>query len=219
MTVGQQSAMDELLPRYGLDPEQPLDPVQTFGRNAPLVFEIGFGVGDYLLARATAQPQTDFIGVEVHRPGVGHLLSRVHAAGLGNVRVYSTDAIEVLDRCIADASLDELVIQFPDPWHKKRHNKRRLVQPSFARRAVRVLKPAGACVWPPTGPTTRCRWSRCSTPSRACTTSATRPITCPNLRSERSPASRSAASAWGIRCSIWPISARLTHTRHRRDVG
>lgn len=143
MTVGQQSAMEDLLPRYGLDPEQPLDPVQTFGRNAPLVFEIGFGVGDYLLGRATAQPQTDFIGVEVHRPGVGHLLSRVHAAALGNVRVYSTDAIEVLDRCIADASLDELVIQFPDPWHKKRHNKRRLVQPSFALRAVRVLKPGG----------------------------------------------------------------------------
>tara|TARA_R110000822_G_scaffold97549_3_gene221285 strand:- start:22767 stop:23498 length:732 start_codon:yes stop_codon:yes gene_type:complete len=143
MTVGQQTALDDLLPRYGLDAGQPLDAAQCFGRVAPLVFEIGFGVGDYLLARAGAQPQNDFIGVEVHRPGVGHLLSRVHAAKLTNVRVYSHDAVEVLDRCIADAALDELVIQFPDPWHKKRHNKRRLVQPALAARAVRVLKPGG----------------------------------------------------------------------------
>jgi tRNA (guanine-N7-)-methyltransferase len=143
MTVGQQTALDDLLPCYGLDPAQPLDIPTCFGRVAPLVFEIGFGVGDYLLARATAQPQNDFIGVEVHRPGVGHLLSRVHAAGLTNVRVYTTDAVEVLDRCIADAALDEIVIQFPDPWHKKRHNKRRLVQPSLATRAVRNLKPGG----------------------------------------------------------------------------
>lgn len=143
MTVGQQSALDELLPLYGLDAEQPFDAAQVFGRSAPLIFEIGFGVGDYLLARAIAQPQNDFIGVEVHRPGVGHLLSRAHAAGLNNLRVYCHDAIEVLDRCIADAALDELVIQFPDPWHKKRHNKRRLVQPPLAARAVRVLRPGG----------------------------------------------------------------------------
>ncbi len=143
MTVGQQSALDDLLPVYGLNPEQPFDAMQVFGRAAPLIFEIGFGVGDYLLARAAAQPQNDFIGVEVHRPGVGHLLSRAHAAGLKNLRVYSHDAVEVLDRCIADAALDELVIQFPDPWHKKRHNKRRLVQASLATRAARTLKPGG----------------------------------------------------------------------------
>ena len=86
MTVGHQTALDELLPRYGLDAGQPLDAAQCFGRVAPLVFEIGFGVGDYLLARAGDQPQNDFIGVEVHRPGVGHLLSVVRlGAGPGSV--------------------------------------------------------------------------------------------------------------------------------------
>lgn len=143
MTDGQKHALDDLLPRYGLDAHALLDPVACFGRRAPLVFEIGFGVGDYLLARAQAEPGTDFIGAEVHRPGVGFLLSRAAAAALTNLRVYTDDAVEVLDRCVADASLDELVVQFPDPWHKKRHHKRRLVQAAFAASAVRVLRPGG----------------------------------------------------------------------------
>lgn len=143
MTEGQKHALDALLPRFGLDATRPLDPLACFGRQAPLVFEIGFGVGDYLLARARAEPGTDFIGAEVHRPGVGFLLSRAAAAELHNLRVYTDDAVEVLDRCVADSSLDELVVQFPDPWHKKRHHKRRLVQAPFAARAVRVLKPGG----------------------------------------------------------------------------
>lgn len=143
MTVGQQQALDTLLPQWGLDPGQPLQADRVFGRRAPLTFEIGFGVGDYLLARLLAEPERDFIGAEVHRPGVGHLLSRAYAGGARNLRVYTHDAVEVLRDCVADGALDELVIQFPDPWHKKRHNKRRLVQSAFAELAVSRLAPGG----------------------------------------------------------------------------
>ena len=104
MTVGQQLALDTLLPRLGLDPTRALDPVAVFGRRAPLTFEIGFGVGDYLLARLLAEPERDFIGAEVHRPGVGHLLSRAEAGGAGNLRVYTTDAVEVLRARMTDAT-------------------------------------------------------------------------------------------------------------------
>ncbi len=143
MTVGQQQALDTLLPQWGLDPGQPLQADRVFGRRAPLTFEIGFGVGDYLLARLLAEPERDFIGAEVHRPGVGHLLSRAYAGGARNLRVYTHDAVEVLRDCVAEGALDELVIQFPDPWHKKRHNKRRLVQSAFAELAVSRLAPGG----------------------------------------------------------------------------
>lgn len=143
MTVGQQQALETLLPACGLDPHTPLNPQAVFGRSAPLTFEIGFGVGDYLLARLLAEPERDFIGAEVHRPGVGHLLSRAHAGGATNLRVYTDDAVDVLRHCVADGTLDELVIQFPDPWHKKRHNKRRLVQAPFAALAVQRLAPGG----------------------------------------------------------------------------
>lgn len=144
MTDAQKRAMDELWPRYGIDaPTAPLDLPALFGRDAPRIFEIGFGMGDYLLSRVIAEPQHDFFGVEVHRPGVGRLLHRASTAGAGNLRVASDDAVAVLRDGIADASLDEIVIQFPDPWHKARHHKRRLVQPAFAKIAVAKLKPGG----------------------------------------------------------------------------
>jgi tRNA (guanine-N7-)-methyltransferase len=143
MTGGQKAALDQLLPRYGLDPSQPLDAEAVFGRRAPLVLEIGFGVGDNLLARLPVEPEKDFIGIEVHRPGVGSLISRAAAAGCENLRVYAHDAVEVLQRCIAEGQLAELVVQFPDPWHKKRHHKRRLIQPAFAALAVSRLAPGG----------------------------------------------------------------------------
>ncbi|MDD3763477.1 MAG: tRNA (guanosine(46)-N7)-methyltransferase TrmB [Nevskiales bacterium] len=144
MTEGQRRALEDLWPRYGLErPPQALDLPAVFGRTAPVTFEIGFGMGDYLHARVLAEPERDFIGVEVHRPGVGRLLNRVAEAGRGNLRVASEDAVEVLRDWIAPASLDEIVIQFPDPWHKKRHHKRRLIQPEFARLVVSRLRPGG----------------------------------------------------------------------------
>jgi tRNA (guanine-N7-)-methyltransferase len=144
LTVAQSRALEVLWPRYGIEaPAAPLDLVQLFGRAAPVVFEIGFGMGDYLLSRIAAEPERDFIGVEVHRPGVGRLLHLAEAAGCSNLRVASFDAVEVLRDWLVPASLDEIVIQFPDPWHKTRHHKRRLIQPAFAALAASRLKPGG----------------------------------------------------------------------------
>lgn len=144
MTEAQQRALAELWPRYGVEPpDGPLDLARLFGRPAPVIFEIGFGMGDYLFSRVIAEPERDFFGVEVHRPGVGRLLNRAHEAGRGNLRVACHDAVEVLRDWIPPASLDEIVIQFPDPWHKKRHHKRRLVQQAFARLAASRLRPGG----------------------------------------------------------------------------
>ncbi|MEQ1437982.1 tRNA (guanosine(46)-N7)-methyltransferase TrmB [Fontimonas sp. SYSU GA230001] len=144
MTEGQQRALAALWPRYGVEkPDAPLDPARLFGRSAPLVFEIGFGMGDHLFSRVVDEPERDFFGVEVHRPGVGRLLSRAQAAGCGNLRVACADAVEVLRDWLPERSLDEIVIQFPDPWQKKRHHKRRLIQPEFARLAASRLKSGG----------------------------------------------------------------------------
>lgn len=120
-----------------------MDYDQVFGRSAPRTTEIGFGMGHSLLEMAAAAPEQDFIGVEVHRPGVGALLNGVLTQGLKNLRVYDCDAIEVLNRCVADNSLDRLMLFFPDPWHKARHHKRRIVQLEFAELVRRKLKPGG----------------------------------------------------------------------------
>ena len=144
MTDGQKSALARLWPRYGLDaPPATLDLAQVFRRSAPVVFEIGFGNGEHLLARAQAEPQHDFIGVEVHRPGAGRLMLNAEKENLSNLRVICIDAVEVLRNWIADAALSEAVIYFPDPWHKTRHHKRRLVQPEFAALLARKMKPGG----------------------------------------------------------------------------
>ncbi|HEU4665791.1 MAG TPA: tRNA (guanosine(46)-N7)-methyltransferase TrmB [Dokdonella sp.] len=136
-TPAQQRAFEEHWTRYGLDVAAdarggvPRDFAAVFGRHSPLVMEIGFGNGEQLLHSAQAEPERDFIGVEVHRPGVGRLMNALAGAGVANVRVYNHDAVEVLEREIAPGALAEVRIFFPDPWHKKRHNKRRLVQPEF----------------------------------------------------------------------------------------
>lgn len=146
LTPGQQRALDQHWPRYGLDwppPTRPLDFDQVFGRRAPRVLEIGFGNGEVLLAGALAEPQRDFIGIEVHRPGVGRLLREASAAGVTNLRVFNADAVEVLREGIAAAALDEVRIYFPDPWHKKRHHKRRLIQPGFVALLAGRLRPGG----------------------------------------------------------------------------
>lgn len=144
LTPGQQRALDSEWPRFGLEPgEQPLDLDQVFGRSAPRVLEIGFGNGDSLAAMAEAAPDTDFLGIEVHRPGVGRLLIQVRERGLTNLRVMNTDAVEVLEHQIPPASLDRVQLFFPDPWHKKRHHKRRIVQPEFIQLVRDRLKPGG----------------------------------------------------------------------------
>lgn len=144
ITEAQQEAIDTLWPRYVLPHDQgQLDIAHLFGRDAPLTVEIGFGMGDSLFQMAQAAPERNFIGIEVHTPGVGRLLNRVDAAGLVNLRVFAHDAIEVLDRCLADHSIDTLQLFFPDPWPKKRHHKRRIVQNAFARQVRRKLKNGG----------------------------------------------------------------------------
>ncbi|MGD9952217.1 MAG: tRNA (guanosine(46)-N7)-methyltransferase TrmB [Burkholderiales bacterium] len=143
-TPSQQRALDELTPRYGIEyrPET-LDPKQVFRREAPLVLEIGSGMGETTAAIAAARPDTDFIAVEVHGPGVGGLLKRIEEQGLKNLRVIRHDAVEVLEHMIADGALAGIHLFFPDPWPKKRHHKRRLVQPGFAALAARKLAPGG----------------------------------------------------------------------------
>jgi tRNA (guanine-N7-)-methyltransferase len=143
-TPAQQRAFDEAWPRFGLDyAGVPRDFDAAFGRLAPRVLEIGFGNGEALRFAAARDPGRDLVGIEVHAPGVGRLLNALVADDARNVRVYHHDAVEVLTHEIADASLDEVRIYFPDPWHKKRHHKRRLVQPAFAALLVRKLAAGG----------------------------------------------------------------------------
>ena len=142
MGPGQQRALDELGPRFVLPFEpRPLDFAATFGRSAPTVLEIGFGMGDATARIAAAQPGTDFIGIEVDQPGVGALLKRIGELGLSNLRLLQHDAVEVLQAMIPPQSLAGVHIYFPDPWHKKRHHKRRLLQPAFvAHLATRLAR-------------------------------------------------------------------------------
>jgi len=143
-TPAQQRAFDELWPRFGLDyTGAPRDFDAVFGRIAPRVLEIGFGNGEALRYAAARDPDRDLVGIEVHAPGVGRLLNALAADDARNVRLYHHDAVEVLQHEIADGALDEVRIYFPDPWHKKRHNKRRLVNPAFAALLVSKLAPGG----------------------------------------------------------------------------
>ena len=141
-TVAQARAHRELLPVWGIPfhPE-PIDLERAFGRAAPKVLEIGFGMGETTAQIAAAHPEIDYLGVEVHKPGVGSLLNRIDALGLRNVRVIQHDAVEVLGRMVPPASLDGVHIFFPDPWPKKRHHKRRLIQPAFTKLLASRMKP------------------------------------------------------------------------------
>jgi len=144
LTPSQERAMHELWPKYGIDyAGHPRDLHAFFGRVAPLVLEIGFGNGDALLHAASSDPARDYIGIEVHAPGVGRALSGIDKAGLRNVRICRHDAIEVLRHEVAPGALDEVRIYFPDPWHKKRHHKRRLVNPENAALITDRLRPGG----------------------------------------------------------------------------
>jgi tRNA (guanine-N7-)-methyltransferase len=133
ISAAQQRAWRELLPRYGVAySAQPLDLDALFGRHAPKFLEIGFGMGETLADMAAAHPDSDYIGIEVHTPGVGALLRAIDAFGIGNVRIIQHDAAEVLRDMIPRGSLAGIHIFFPDPWPKKRHHKRRLIQAAFA---------------------------------------------------------------------------------------
>lgn len=144
MTPGQERAFEDNWGRWGLEHTAgALDYDAVFGRPGPRVLEIGFGMGASLVAMAAASPESNFIGIEVHKPGVGRLLHSMVDEGVDNIRVYCHDAVEVLRDCIADASLDTVQIFFPDPWHKKRHHKRRLIQADFVVELTRKLKPGG----------------------------------------------------------------------------
>ena len=144
MTQAQTRGLDEIFPRLGLRHEQgELDLEALFGRRGPLVIEVGFGMGKSLCEQAQANPQTDFIGIEVHAPGVGKLLDEADKLGLTNLRVYRHDALEVLADCVPAGSADTFQLFFPDPWPKKKHHKRRIVQPAFVELVRRVLKPSG----------------------------------------------------------------------------
>ena len=129
MTRAQHRAWQDLWPRLGLEPAgSMLDLDAVFGRRARRTVEIGFGNGEALVALAAAQPAEDFLGIEVHRPGVGHLMLRCEELAIGNLRIVSQDAVDVLEQRLPPACLDEVLLYFPDPWPKKRHHKRRIVQ-------------------------------------------------------------------------------------------
>ncbi|MCG2586351.1 tRNA (guanosine(46)-N7)-methyltransferase TrmB [Massilia sp. TS11] len=144
LSTGQAKALEQFGPAF-LIPYQKaaLDLHAPFGRQAPVVLEIGFGMGDSTAKIAQAMPDTDFIGVEVHTPGVGSLLKLIGEQGLRNLRLIQHDAVEVLDHMIPDGALHGVHIFFPDPWHKARHNKRRLIQAPFVAKLVQKIAPGG----------------------------------------------------------------------------
>ncbi|WP_145652501.1 tRNA (guanosine(46)-N7)-methyltransferase TrmB [Pseudoduganella lurida] len=144
LSTAQERALAELGPQYAIEyTKAPLDYAQAFGRTAPVILEIGFGMGQTTAHIAKLMPEKDFIGVEVHTPGVGSLLKLIGEEGLSNLRVIQHDAVEVLNNMIPDGSLAGLHIYFPDPWHKARHNKRRLIQAPFVKLLVQKMAPGG----------------------------------------------------------------------------
>ncbi|MDP2695327.1 MAG: tRNA (guanosine(46)-N7)-methyltransferase TrmB [Gallionella sp.] len=143
VSPAQQRACDTLLPRFGIPyTAQPLDLDQAFGRTAPKILEIGFGMGDSTATIALAHPENDYLALEVHTPGVGNLLKLIDLQQIPNIRIIQHDAVEVLRNMLGEATLDGVHIFFPDPWHKARHNKRRLIQAPFVAQLVQKLKPA-----------------------------------------------------------------------------
>jgi tRNA (guanine-N7-)-methyltransferase len=143
-TAAQRRALTELQPRYGIsDSGQRLDLAQLFGRDAKRVLDIGFGDGEALVTNAVNNPGVDYVGIEVHEPGIGHLLLLLEQAAATNVRILSQDAADAVPQLMPDASFDAVDLLFPDPWPKKRHHKRRLVQPRFVAEVARVLRSGG----------------------------------------------------------------------------
>lgn len=144
LTPGQQRAFDLLWPLYGIEYNaETLNLTNLFGNDNPTFVEIGFGNGESLAAMAAAHPEQNYLGIEVHGPGVGHLLLKIEELGLSNIRIMKHDAIEVLNHCLTASCLQGLFLFFPDPWHKKRHHKRRILNATFLEQLYRVIKPGG----------------------------------------------------------------------------
>jgi tRNA (guanine-N7-)-methyltransferase len=143
LTRAQSRALETLWPRYGIEPRGMLAMESVFGRRAPCTLEIGFGNGETLARLARTNPAQNYLGIEVHSPGIGHLLLAIANHGIANVRIVRADAVTVLGQHIPDASLDRILVFFPDPWPKKRHHKRRLIQPPFIDLVRRRLRPRG----------------------------------------------------------------------------
>lgn len=143
LTPGQQQALEQLWPVYGLDPAATTDLDAAFGSHAPVTLEIGFGNGEALAAMAEAAADQHFLGIEVHRPGVGRLLRTLDDRGIGNVRVCSDDAVDILRQYIPAGALARILLFFPDPWPKKKHHKRRILQPEFVSLAAQALADGG----------------------------------------------------------------------------
>lgn len=144
LTQGQERAFELYWPIMGIDYQpEPLDLSAVFGNSHPVKLEIGFGNGESLVKMAAADPESNYLGIEVHSPGVGHLLLKAGELGIPNLRVMRHDAIEVLDNCIAPQALSGLFLFFPDPWHKKRHHKRRILNPDFVSKLAHIVRPGG----------------------------------------------------------------------------
>ncbi len=145
LTVGQERAFATLWPKFGIDfiPGQPIDLPKVFGNDHPVILEIGFGNGASLAQMAADNPEQNYLGIEVHGPGVGRLLLDIEGRGLTNLRVIRHDAAEVLESGIPAQSLDGIYLFFPDPWHKKRHHKRRILQPLFIQLLAKALRQGG----------------------------------------------------------------------------
>jgi len=175
MTPGQKRALEEAWPHYGLEVSAgALNLSQLFASSGPTILEIGFGMGDSLFEMAVGNPHINYIGVEVHRPGVGHLLHLADDAKLENIKVFAEDSIDVLTQCIPEKSLDGIQIFFPDPWHKKKHHKRRLISAEFAILLESRLKSGGvlhiATDWAHYAESieeTLSNWTPATTPNRA----------------------------------------------------
>lgn len=142
LSSNKKQTLEALWPIYCLE-NNPVDFKEIFQRSAPVILEIGFGMGQSLLQQTIQQPEYDFIGIEVHRPGVASVLTHIHKKQLTNLRIFHADAIEVLQKAIPNESLDIVQIYFPDPWPKRRHHKRRLIQPDFVNLISQKLKPGG----------------------------------------------------------------------------
>ena len=144
LTPGQERAFRDLWPAWGIDfsAAEPIELHEFFDNDHPVWLEIGFGNGESLAAYAQANPHINYLGIEVHGPGVGHLLLRIDALGLTNLRVMKHDAVEVMKN-LPDASLDGVMLFFPDPWHKKKHHKRRILQAAFVEELARLIRPGG----------------------------------------------------------------------------
>ena len=144
LTQGQQRAFEQLWPDFGIPFDGNRLGLQTlFENSAPIYLEIGFGDGESLAQMAACNPDNNYLGVEMHRPGIGHLLLKIEQLMLTNIRIIRHDAVEVITQGLADASLSGVYLFFPDPWHKRRHNKRRILQPALVEQLARVMRPGG----------------------------------------------------------------------------